>query len=64
MKHSFGLARFWLSILLGVEPWLVLSFITYFVVYLAYLGLRKTTLPDWAGVTLLARKTFWHLWWF
>jgi hypothetical protein len=60
MKHRLGLARFWPSTLLGVEPWLVLSFIAYIVAYLAYLGLRKTTLPDWAGVALLARETFWH----
>jgi hypothetical protein len=42
---------------LGVEPWLVLSSIAYIVAYLAYLGLRKTILPDWAGAPLLARKT-------
>jgi len=41
---------------IGVEPWFVLSFIAYIVAYLAYLGLGKTTLPDWAGAALLARK--------
>jgi hypothetical protein len=63
VKHRCGLTRFLPSTLLGVEPWLVLSFIAYIVAYLAYLGLRKTTLSDWAGVALLARKTFWNLWW-
>jgi hypothetical protein len=41
VKHRFGLARFWSSTLLGVEPWLVLSFIAYIVAYLAYLGWGK-----------------------
>lgn len=62
-------ASLWFSSILvkhfiGVGPWFVLSFIAYIVAYLAYLGLGKTTLPDWAGAALLARKNFWHLWWF
>ena len=62
-------ASLWLSSILvkhfiGVEPWFVLSFIAYLVASLAYLGLGKTSLPDWAGVALLARETFWHLRWF
>lgn len=43
---------------MGVEPWFVLSFIAYIVAYLAYLGLGKTTLPDWAGAALFARNKF------
>ena len=62
-------ASLWFSSILvkhfiGVEPWFVLSFIPYIVASLAYLGLGKTTLPDWAGAALLARKNFWHLWCF
>ena len=54
-------ASLWFSSILakhfiGVEPWFILSFIAYLVAYLAYLGLGKTTLPDWAGAALLARK--------
>ena len=64
MKHRFGLYRLGASTLLGVDRWLVLSFIAYIFASWAYRGLGKTTLPDWAGAALLARESFWHLSWF
>lgn len=57
VKHRFGLHRFGQSTLLGVYRWIVLSFIAYFLAYLAYLGLGTTPLPDWGKAAQLARET-------
>ena len=57
MKHRFGLHRFGQSTLLGVYRWLVLSFIAYFLAYLAYLGSGANTLPNWGEAARLARET-------
>ncbi|MEG4941581.1 hypothetical protein [Microcoleus sp. F4-D5] len=42
---------------MGVDRWLVLSFIAYFLAFWAYLASGKTTLPDWGDAALLARET-------
>jgi hypothetical protein len=57
LKHRFGLHRFGQSTLLGVYRWLVLSFIAYFLAYLAYLGLGANPLPNWGEAARLARET-------
>ncbi len=57
VKHRFGLHRFGQSTLLGVYRWLVLSFIAYFLAYLAYLGSGVKPLPNWREAARLARET-------
>jgi Transposase DDE domain len=56
VKHRFGLHRFGQSTLLGVYRWIVLSFIAYFIAYLAYLWSGSTSLPDWGEAARLARE--------
>lgn len=57
VKHRFGLHRFGQSTLVGVYRWLILSFIAYFLAYLAYLVSGITTWPDWGQAARLARET-------
>lgn len=56
VKHRFGLHRFGQSTLLGVYRWIVLSFIAYFLAYLAYLDSGANLKPDWGEAARLASE--------
>jgi len=56
-KRRFGLDNFGQNTLLGVYRWLVLSFITYFLVHLASLWSGKTVFADWGELSQLVLIT-------
>jgi hypothetical protein len=61
-EASLWFISIWAKHFIGAYRWLVLSFIAYILASWAYLGMGKTTLPDWAGAALLARENFGDLW--
>jgi hypothetical protein len=52
-KYQFGLASFGQQTLLGVDRWLILSFISFLLTHWIYLSLPRFTLPDWKEAALL-----------
>ena len=47
------IASFGQQTLLGVDRWLILSFISFVLTHWVYLSLQRANLPDWKEVALL-----------
>ena len=56
-KHRFGLHRFGQKTLIGIFRWIILSFVTFFIVHWTYLSTYLPFPPDWGEAAQIALES-------